>query len=350
MTRTQLVFAFFMTLLIFVLVQVCLILSPFLQPIFWAAIVTFATHPFYEKIKSKLSENENLAALITATLAFLVLVPIFAFLIYNLAHEGLQFYRWILEMIREGRHEQMLDEIKHWPGIRSIGDVMGWDKISEYSKEWVIKSAQSVGHFTAKQIAAFTKNILLGTVNFFLTFFLVFFMLRDGRKIVDFLYVITPLEEANKQEIFQQIAETFSAVIRGQLFTSLVQSLIAGVIFWALDLPLPVFLAALTFLISMIPIFGAATVWFPFVVYLFVSGDYWRALTLLLLGVGVISLVDNILKPILIGSKLKLPYLLLFLGILGGLKIYGVMGIFLAPTVLSLFFVLIRTYREKFLA
>jgi predicted PurR-regulated permease PerM len=260
-----------------------------------------------------------------------------------------QFYRWILKAIHEGKHEILMDEIKHWPGIRSIGGLIGWDTVETNAREWAVKSAQTIGHFTAKQIAGFTKNILLGTVNFFLTFFLVFFIFKDGKKIIEFIYTLTPLEERDKQEIFGQIGETFSAVIRGQILTALVQALVAGVIFWSLDLPLPVFFAALTFLISMIPIFGAATVWFPFVVYLYFIGDHWKAVTLFALGVGVISLIDNILKPILIGSKLKLPYLLLFLGILGGLKVYGMMGIFLAPTVLSLFFVLIRTYKERFL-
>lgn len=350
MTRTQLVFAFFMTLLIFVLVQVCLILLPFINPIFWASIIAFATYPIYEKLKSLFKNNSVLASFVATIIVFCLTVPLFVFLIYNLAHEAVELYRWILKAIREGKHEILMEEIKHWPGIRTIGDMIGWEKVETNAREWAVKSAESIGHFTAKQIAGFTKNILLGTVNFFLAFFLVFFIFKDGKKVTEFIYTLTPLEERDKQEIFGQIGETFSAVIRGQLLTALVQALVAGVIFWSLDLPLPVFFAALTFLVAMIPVFGAATVWFPFVVYLYFAGDHWKAFTLFALGVGVISLIDNILKPILIGSKLKLPYLLLLLGILGGLKVYGMMGIFLAPTVLSLFFVLVRTYKERFLA
>ena len=143
--------------------------------------------------------------------------------------------------------------------------------------------------------------------------------------------------------------ETFSAVLRGQLVTGIAQAVLLGLVFWLLGLPLPVFFAALTFLTALIPIFGAAAVWLPFVIYLVIFKLYVKALALLFLGTFLISAVDNFLKPLLIGEKAKLPYFLLFLGILGGIQVYGIMGIFLAPAVLSLFFVLIRIYRQKFI-
>jgi predicted PurR-regulated permease PerM len=177
-----------------------------------------------------------------------------------------------------------------------------------------------------------------------------FFFLKDGHTIYRFIYEITPLDEVHKKKIFHGIKETFQAVIQGQIFTAFVQAGLAGLIFTCLGLPLPILFASLTFLFSMVPITGAATVWLPFVIYLLITSHMTKAVILLILGFFGISMVDNFLKPILIGEKTKLPYMLLFLGILGGLRVYGLMGVFLVPTLLSLMMVLLQIYRERFAA
>jgi predicted PurR-regulated permease PerM len=181
-----------------------------------------------------------------------------------------------------------------------------------------------------------------------LAFFLVFIFFKDGQTIIDFIYQITPLAENTKSAVFSQINGTLGAVIRGQMLTSLAQSVIAGIVFASLGLPGPIFFALVTFLASLIPVLGAQMIWLPLVGFLVLSNQMTKAIILFVLGVGVISLVDNLMKPALIGEKTKLPYSLLFFGILGGLKVYGLMGVFLAPVILSLFFALIKIYRENF--
>ncbi len=212
----------------------------------------------------------------------------------------------------------------------------------------MLNAAKTLGNLTARQAAAITKNILLFGLDLVLTVFLSFFFLKDGGKIYRFIYEIPPLEEQDKKHIFKQINEPFAAVLHGQLLTAIVQAITAGIIFWSLKLPLPIFFAAITFLSAFIPVMGASLVWGSFVVYLIALQQFKKAFLLFLLGTFIISLVDNFLKPLFIGEKTKLPYLLLFLGILGGLQLYGFVGIFLAPTLLSLFFALIKIYRQKF--
>ena len=180
-------------------------------------------------------------------------------------------------------------------------------------------------------------------------FFLTFVFLKDGRNIYNFLYQIAPFEDSTKKVVSKQIDETFTAVIRGQLLTSLAQATLAGIIFWALNIPVPLFFAALTFLTSLIPIIGAAGAWVPLTIYLVILQQYGKAAILFFFGLLIISVIDNILKPAIIGEKTKLPYILLFFGILGGMKLYGFIGIFLAPVILSLFFALIKIYKEQYL-
>jgi predicted PurR-regulated permease PerM len=136
-------------------------------------------------------------------------------------------------------------------------------------------------------------------------------------------------------------------VIRGQLLTAITQAIVAGIIFWMTGIPVPILFAVVLFFTTLIPVLGAATVWVPLVLYLLSIQQHARAAVLFIFGLLVISLLDNVIKPAVIGEKTRLPYFLLFFGILGGLKIYGFMGIFLAPVVLSLFFALIRIYQER---
>jgi predicted PurR-regulated permease PerM len=350
MNRKQLISIFFIVLLVYILFSVFLILSPFLHPIFWGMIIAFAFYPFYEKVLQWTKNNHNLAAGLVTCLVLLAFTPLVILIISMAARETIHLYGWLTHFIENGGAESFFQRVRNLAIVKKMeaSHLIQWDVMGEQLKSWVLNSAGSLGNFLLKHATLLTKNVIQAVFNFFLMFFLVFFFLRDGRTILRFIHEITPLDENNKNEIFEQLAETFAAVLRGQLFTGLAQGAILGLVFWALQLPLPVFFAGVAFLAAMIPIFGASTVWVPFAAYLFLTQEYSRGIALLALGIFVISGIDNVLKPILIGQKSKLPYSLLFLGILGGIQIYGVMGVFLAPALLSLFFVLIKIYREKF--
>lgn len=343
-SRNQLVSAFFIALLLFIVYHIVLILSPFFVPIFWAVVLAFGFYPLYNKIRNRLGGADAAAALLTTLLVFLLFVPLVAVVVFNIAEEAVRFYYRLSEFIREGHLQEWWDGIKSFPVIGQLESYLSKGR----PEGWLSSQATALAEFTGRQTGALTKNIALFAMRSVLSFFLMFFFLKDGEKIYRFFYEITPLEEENKKEIFRRLNDTFTAVLRGQILTALAQALLSGVVFWLLGLPVPVFFAAVTFMTAMIPIFGAAAVWLPFVVFLLMTQAYTKALILFLIGTLGISLLDNFLKPMLIGEKTKLPYFLLFLGILGGLQIYGVMGIFLAPAALSIFFVLIKIYREKF--
>ena len=348
MNRKQLISIFFIALLLGILYCVLYILSPFMGPIFWGMVLAFAFYPIHEKILRLFRNNRNLASITTTLLILTAFVPFMFFLLLTAAKEAAHCYEWLSQTIQSGQAELVFQNFRELSWVRRIENshLVQWDTVRNQLRDWIINSGDAVGNFALKRATLLTKNIVTGIFYVFLTFFLLFFFLRDGEKIYLFIYRITPMDEKNKQLIFRQLSDTFSATLRGQLFTALVQAGMLGLVFWFLHLPLPVFFTALTFLAAMIPVFGAATVWVPFVVYLGMTQQTGRAALLFFLGVFGISAVDNILKPLLIGQKTKLPYSLLFLGILGGLKMFGFIGVFLAPAFLSLFFVLIKIYQE----
>ena len=350
MNRKQLIAIFFIVLLLYILASVFYILSPFLNPIFWGAMLAFAFYPVHEKFRKLCRNNRVLGALLTTLLILLIFLPLLIFIASQAAKEAVNFYNWLGQWVQNGGAEQALQKFRVLSFVRRIENnhLIHWDLMRTQLEEWALNSAGSLGNFALKHATILTKNIVTGLFDLFLTFFLLFFFLRDGDKIYAFIYEITPLDEEHKALVFNQLSDTFYATLRGQLFTALAQATTLGIVFWFLHLPLPVFFMALAFLAAMIPVVGTATIWVPFAVYLGFAQQWGRMAALLILGTFVISGIDNILKPLLIGHKTKLPYSLLFLGILGGIQAYGFIGIFIAPVFFSLFFVLVKIYRDKF--
>ena len=350
MTRDQFISLFFIALLVVVVYQIFLIFSPFLRAIFWSAILAFAFYPLYKNLRESFRVRETISALLMTLIIFLVVVPPVALLAINLTTQAIELYRSASAYIQNGGLERLIEQIRSLKIVQNVEvHLFQWEPLKRNAADWLLGSTRAIGNFAAAQAGTITKNILLVALNTVLMTILLFIFLKDGEKIYRFIYEIAPLEEKNKKSIFKQVNETFSAVIRGQLLTSLTQSIVAGFIYWFLGLPLPIFFAAVTFLAALIPVVGASSIWLPLVVYLITIQKYGKAIILFFFGMLIISLIDNVMKPALIGEKTKLPYFLLFFGVLGGIKVYGLMGIFIAPVILSLFFALIKIYQEKFL-
>lgn len=350
MKREQFISFFFIAILIFIIYEVLCIFSPFFTAIFWAAILAFAFYPVYLRLRNALPNRGNLTAFLMTTGVFLIVVPPFVMILINIASQAIELSQWAYTFVREGRVEDLIERVRSLGWFQNIENrVVQWEPLKNGLASWLLNATKNIGSLAASKMGLLTKNALFILLNIFFMTFLTFVFFKHGEKIYNFIYEIAPFEKETKRDLFQQILDTFAAVIRGQLLTSLAQSVIAGIFFWILGIPLPLLFAVLTFLTSLVPVLGAACIWFPIVIYLAAGHFYIKALILFLAGFFLISLLDNIIKPAVIGKKTKLPYFLLFFGIMGGMKLYGLMGIFLAPVVLSLFFSLIKIYRGRYL-
>jgi predicted PurR-regulated permease PerM len=348
MNQRQLATVCFLAFLFFIIFNLGLILLPFFTATFWSRLLAFGVYPFYSALVRRLGGRRGIAAAFMTGVIFLTIVPLILAVFFQLAKEAFDLVKRLAEFMRAGG----LDTF--WDWALSLGVVKrmresGFGDLAALRpriEEWLLGSAGTAGHLVLRETGAIVRNVIAAALNCLLSFFMLFFFLRDGERIIRFIRETIPLDPDTKERIFTEISETFAAVLRGQIVTSIAQSALAGLAFWALGLPLPIFFTAVCFLLTFIPT-GAATVWFGFVIYLLVERHPLKAGFLFLFGTFVISLVDNFLKPYLIGEKTKIPYLLLFLGILGGLRVYGLMGAFLAPVVISLFFALTKIFHEK---
>ncbi len=349
MKREQFISFFFIGVLAFIIYEVFKIFSPFFTAIFWAAILTFAFYPIYAKLRKMFPSRSSSIALLTTVVVFLVVVPPLIMILINMATQIIEFSQWAYSYVRDGKLEQQIEQIRRLPWFQNVqAHVFASQAVKDSLSSWFLGATKNLGHLAATQAGTFTKNIFFVLLNIFFMSFLTFVFFKHGERIYNFIYEIAPFEKDTKKALFKQIHETFVAVIRGQLLTSIAQASVAGILFTALGVPIPLFFTFLIFLTSLIPVLGAASVWFPIAVYLLAMHLYVKAIILFVIGFFGISLLDNIMKPAIIGERTKLPYFLLFFGIMGGMKLYGLMGIFLAPVVLSLFFALIKIYRGKY--
>jgi predicted PurR-regulated permease PerM len=345
MTRAQLVGGFFIVLLVFVVHQTIKLLSPFLMPLFWAAILAFAFYPVHRGLMRVLGQRAVWAAGFSTLIVLLSFAPMVALITVRLADETAGFYDQTADYLRSGRFEQALSRFRRLPFVKDMERrLISEGGLTEQAKDQISESAGAVGGAAA----AFTRNLIVFAVNLVLGVVFLFFFFKDGPRIFRFFYEIIPLEEAYKQDVISQIRATFEAVIHGQLLSAFIQGALASLIFIGLQLPFPFTFAAVIFVFAFIPLLGAPMVWVPVALVLLVQGDPIKAALLAVLGAAVIGPVDNIVHPMMIGNRTKLPFLLMLLGILGGMKMYGLLGIFLGPALMTTFFVLIRIYRQKY--
>lgn len=346
--RPTVITAFFIAILLFISFHFLLILSPFSGPILFAAILAFAFYPLYQQVL-RLVRNESVAAFITTHLVLTALVPLIVWATGKISDETVRGVQWLTVWVRDREYIAFIDWLSSLPVVDRARDTGLFDRLKAEVGSWASGSISAWGGFAASKAALVTKNVLLLAVNALLAIFFFFVLLKDGRRIVDFVEKILPLEDANKKEVMHQLKETFAAVIHGQVLSAFIKALIVGVTFWAMGLPLPALFGAAAFFASLLPIVGATVIWFPFVVYLAAQQDWVRAAALFGIGAGPVNLVDNIIQPLVIGQRSGLPYALLLVGVIGGVTQYGPFGIFIGPVVLSLFFALIKIYRRQFI-
>lgn len=350
MIQSQVISLFSLGLLLYVSYLLIQILSPFFYSIFWASILAFIFYPVYLFVRKRFKISSNFSAGIVTALIFLVLIPPVILVGFSMAHQAASLYGHVAQFLEQGGPINLLEQVRSMEWFRRIEPFFpSWDVLRVQILSSLPSPSDPLSNVVARQIGAASRDTLMLLFNVLLAFFLLFFLLRDGEKVYRFVYELAPLPEKYKKDAFSQTQETLAAVIRGQLLTCLAQAVLAGFIFWILGLPLPVLLGVITFFVVLLPGLGSAVVWLPLAVYLYVTGEVVRAVILFLLGVFAISLIDNLLRPLLIGQKTKLPYPLLFFGILGGVWAYGLTGVILAPALMSLFFVLIKVFREQYL-
>lgn len=351
--KKKVVFDVFILALMIVLIYLFLKLaSSFLMPIFWAAVLALSTYPIYIKLRKILKERANLSAfLMTLFTSCLILVPVLILLI-NLGIEAYDFYDAsqnkseiknlkpnIEKFISEEKWKnlipgEILSQLESRFGLEEIN-------ISSITNKALIKTSNKMLNIFQDAIS----NIYIFFLSFGFTIFSLFFFYRDGPAFSKYIVDIVPMKENDKAKIFNIFAATIKSIVFGSLAVAAVQGVLISIIFIILSMPYPLFAGAISFVLSILPLIGATIVWLPVSIYLLIIGSYTKGIVLLIFGAAVISSVDNVLRPIIIGSKLRLNTLFLFISILGGIELFGFSGLLIGPLIVALLISFVEIYK-----
>jgi predicted PurR-regulated permease PerM len=195
---------------------------------------------------------------------------------------------------------------------------------------------------------AIVKGSVFQVIGFGLTFYLLFFFLRDRRAALQSLRTLSPLSEAEMDRLFGRVHDTIFATIYGTLAVSSVQGFLGGLMFWWLGLSAPLLWGVVMAILAVVPVLGAFVVWIPAALFLTLEGSWGKALILALWGMLVVGTVDNLLRPILVGKRIRLHTVLAFISLVGGLIIFGPAGLILGPLALSVTLVLLEIWPNRF--
>lgn len=344
------VLAFFLVLLV-LFYQIAVIFEPFLIPILWAIIIARMSNGLYVKLVQLLRGRDTLAsALLTFGTMFLVVFPI-VFLTFMLVQETVTAYRSVVEWLQAGGMKQLPEYLGKIPlGGPFLQEQLGTFVLTGSGYEGsIVEGMKTVGAFVIARMSGLARDAVAVTLDFSIMLFTLFFFYKDGRHLFWRFYHLVPLEERHKQKVLARLDSTMTAVVKGVLATALLQGVLAGGAYVALGVPFALVLAAITALLSLLPVGGTALVWVPVTVYLFMAGPIWKGIAMVTWGtLVVVGLVDNVVKPLVIGHGTQLPTLFLFFSIVGGLAAYGFIGMFLGPILLAVLLTAIHIYEEEY--
>ncbi len=351
MNRKQIFSFTFFAIVLILIWQLGVILSPFFYPIVWAVILTATFYPLYLKILAILKQRrEPAAAVMTAMVMSIAVLPAL-YLIFLGINQGVQAYDSVTQWFREGRLRELGVSISQLPLIGGFSqELFGRLILSNKGQleSSVLEGGKVISSFLLSQGADLAKNALLFLTDFLVMIFTLFFLFRDGDRLYHGLYKAIPLDPDHKSKIFERMNGTISAVMQGTLLTALAQGTVAGLTYWALGVRFSIFLGAISAMFSLLPFGGTALVWIPVAGYLFFTGSIVKGFIMIGVGAGLVGLLDNLLQPFLIGNKARLPMLFLFFASLGGLASFGLLGLFLGPIILAVLLETFRIYQDEF--
>jgi predicted PurR-regulated permease PerM len=312
------------------------ILWPFYEAILWAAVLATVFAPLNRRLVAAFEQRRNLAAIATLLIILTLVILPLTLTAASLVQEATALYQRLesKELNPSTYFHEFLGALPAW-----ANDLLGRLGLTDLSTMHERLSAALVQ--ASKYLAAQALNIGRGTanviINLFLALYLLFFFLRDGGALSRRIRDAIPLRAEQKRALFTKFTIVTRAMFKGSLLVAAVQGALGGLIFWVLGIHAPVLWGVVMAFLSLLPAVGAALVWLPVAIYFLATGALWQGLVLMAYGALVIGLVDNLLRPFLVGKDTEMPDYLVLISTLGGISIFGLDGIVVGPVIAAMF-------------
>ncbi|MEY4588630.1 MAG: hypothetical protein RL497_706, partial [Pseudomonadota bacterium] len=309
-------------------------IQPFFAPIFWACALAIIYYPLHLRLLARMPNRPNSAALISLCVCILVVILPVVFVVGQVVSEAAEAYSHFEKgAIDPAQYLERMNEL--FPQAQHFLKKFGID-INNLKKS-AVETAMAGGKFAAQHALSIGQNAAGLLLDFSLMLYLSFFMLRDGHQLLELLVRALPLGDKRERQLFALFGEVTRATVKGNLVVALVQGALGGGILLILGMPGVLLWAVLMAFASLIPAVGPALVWVPIALYWLATGQHWQAGVLVGFGVLVIGMVDNVLRPILVGRDTKMPDYIVLLSTLGGIALFGINGVVVGPLVAALF-------------
>ena len=310
--------------------------SPFLPALTFAIALAVVARPLHQRIARRLDHPSIAAALSVGLVTVIVVLPL-AFATQQLAQEAIGIFRSLQSDGGESSWKALVQQ------LGAFGPVLEW-----VDRQLSLRGQlETFSQFALKGLkTAWTLSVGVA-IGGLITLFFLFYFFRDGRRLMNGVCSYLPLSPEECGRVLDRIDDTIHAMIFGSLGVALIQGFLGGLMFWWLGLPSPLVWSAMMCVCAVLPVFGAALVWVPAALYLLVTGETVSATILALWGAIVVSLIDNVLYPVLVRNQLRLHTVPVFVAIVGGIVVFGAAGLILGPVVLAVTKVLLGVWSER---
>lgn len=336
MTPAHLQSKAFLLLLILVTIAFGAILWQFHGAVFWGVILAILFAPLHRKLLRRMPRRTNLAALSTLGLCLVIVILPMTAITISLIQEATVVY----ERVRSGQLnfglylQQVVAALPAW--AVNLLERLNLTSVAELQEKFSSVAVQA-SQFVAAQALSIGQNTLEFVVSFGIMLYLLFFLLRDGNRLALRIGQATPLDDAHKRQLVDKFTTVIRATVKGNIVVAASQGALGGLIFWILGIQGPVLWGVLMAFLSLLPAVGAGLIWLPVAIYFIATGGVWQGVILIAYGVFVIGLVDNVLRPILVGKDTKMPDYVVLISTLGGMALFGLTGFVIGPVIAALF-------------
>ena len=339
--------AFVLILVVAVSVLFLAVTWPFLKPLLVGAIFAGLSQPLYRRVTRLVRGRKSLAAIITLLMLFILVVgPISAFL-GIVVQQALQVSNEAIPWVRQHIGSAGTFNAHDWL-VQRFPSLASHVPSQEQFAESVGTVAKAAGGYLVAAASRMTAGTAAFLLDLFVMIYAMFFFLKDGAKILEKIFYYIPLSNEDESLMMHRFASITRATVKGTLVIGVIQGALAGIAFWVAGLDGAAFWGTVMAILSIVPGIGAALVWVPAVIYLYITGQALTATLLLAWCAAVVGTVDNILRPMLVGKDAKMPDLLILVGTLGGLFLFGPIGFIVGPIVCGLFLTVWEIYGATF--
>lgn len=323
-------------LLAAVSVALVAIVVPFFGTLLWSVIVAMLFRPLYRRLLPLLGGRRSAAAALTTGAVFLIVVLPFVAMTLSLVNEAGALYARLQadDQTPAAAMNQMLRALPDW--VTELLRRIGITDVDELRRRLLAVLGQG-GQFIAGQALKIGQNTLQLVTSLFILLYVAFFLIRDGDELVRSLREALPLSPRHQQALFSRFGTVVRATVKGNLLVAVLQGALGGLAFWVLDIGGALLWAVLMAFVSLLPAVGAALVWLPVALWFLATGQVLQGLGLAAWGTLVIGLVDNLLRPVLVGKDTRLPDWVVLITTLGGMSVFGINGFVLGPMIAAMF-------------